>query len=421
MSSSNTYPRIAILGAGPVGLTLGSLLAKSNVPYTVYDLRPAPNALSSALTSDSPPVYSGSLDLHMESGLLALKACGLYDQFCALKQECSESMIIADKHGLVRWQDDGGSGERPEIARNTLTDLLLSSIPDQSIKWEHKILYVTQDTTSSAYTIHFLNSSSKDEQQERFDLVFGADGSWSRLRPLLTDIKPHYSTVSCITLTIPSISTAYPQLSALLGGGSYSASGDHKAIMTQRGSYDSVRVYLMLRDPSENYLSELGLCDVSSAELQARLLGEEALFANWGENLKSLIAAACSSSQEPIPAKPLYMLPVSHTWVHRYGLTLLGDAAHVFTPFAGEGVNAGMLDALELANNLIPALQAHSGLQADVDTAIQQYERVMFARIKPIAEETWHNLEMIFSDSAPDGFVAFMESHGPPPASEGEA
>src|SRR5262249_31045446 len=79
------------------------------------------------------------------------------------------------------------------------------------------------------------------------------------------------------------------------------------------------------------------------------------------------------------PATPrrIETMPVGTRWASRPGVTLIGDAAHLMPP-VGEGANQAMLDAAELARELVAnATDPHS--------AIQAYEQDMFARIHPIA------------------------------------
>jgi len=54
-------------------------------------------------------------------------------------------MIIVDKAGHIFYSDTGGEGSesRPEIDRNQLIDLLLSSIPNDRMYWNHKVLSVS--------------------------------------------------------------------------------------------------------------------------------------------------------------------------------------------------------------------------------------------------------------------------------------
>ncbi|KAF4628892.1 hypothetical protein G7Y89_g9264 [Cudoniella acicularis] len=422
--ATNPLPKIAIIGAGPAGLTLASLLHKSNTQLnlTVFDLRARPS--ESAL--DEP---SGSLDLHAESGQLALETCGLLPQFKALPDACSESMILADKDGLIHLEDSG-DGDRPEIPRNTLTSLLLSSAPSESIKWEHKIIAVSSVATGK-WKVTFLDLTNPHlgEQTEEYTLVVGADGTHSKVRPALTPIKPHFSGITCVTLTIPHLAIKYPSLNSYIGTGTFYAMGPGRATITQRGSHESARIYLMISSPasaSPNIPSEpspainsLSALFKSPAEFKNLLLGSDEFYASFGTQVKDLISAGFSSAaeQEEVDIKPLYMLPIGFTWPHKEGLTLIGDASHTMTPFAGEGVNLGMLDALELSN----AITSSASSSSDPDSAIQAFEEKMWPRSKEIAIETFKNLEIMFRDeNGPEKFVNFFKSHVPPPEGEDE-
>jgi 2-polyprenyl-6-methoxyphenol hydroxylase-like FAD-dependent oxidoreductase len=399
-------PKIAILGAGPAGLTLASLFSASSTPinFKIFDLR----SRSSSELLNQP---SGSLDLHQESGLLALKSCNLYENFEQMKAECGEECKIADKNGTLRYRDEG-DGNRPEIARNALTKMLLDSIRVESIQWEQKVISVSPAPSQDGkWCLNFTSGSSNQKSMEVYDLVVGADGAWSQVRLSITDIKPHFSGINCITLTIPHLTSNQPHLASLIGTGSYSACGDRKAIMAQRGSLDSARIYLMLSSTHENWLTESGLATKAMNELKEELLTSPQLFQTWGNDLKDLIATGCDAeaatlakSGEKIDMRPFYMLPVGHTWTHVPGLTLIGDAAHLMTPFAGEGVNAAMLDALELSRLIVG--------KEELDEAVKKYEKSMFPRAKEVMEMTWNNLNMIFSEDSPRPFVEWFESFG---------
>lgn len=398
-------PKIAILGAGPAGLTLASLFTKHSISYTVFDLRSRPSA-------DDVNTPSGSLDLHGESGLLALETCGLLERFKGLRSECGEECILADMKGNVKHQDEG-NGQRPEIARNALTQLLLESVPEERIRWEHKISSIQQAADGRQWQLNFASNPSQQDN-EVFDLVIGADGAWSRVRPLLTPTTPHFSGMNCITMTIPNLTSNHPHLAAMVGTGSYSACAAGKAIMAQRGSLNSARIYLMISSEAESYLADSGMETMSAEELKNELVGRDgAVFGTWGKDLKKLVATGCDAEAgNDISAKPLYMLPPGHTWTHVPGLTLVGDAAHLMTPFAGEGVNTAMLDALQLSQSIIERYPS------SLSEAVKNYEAKMFPRAKEIMEETVHNMKMIFAADSPRGFVEFMQSYYPPPASE---
>ncbi|KAG9234669.1 hypothetical protein BJ875DRAFT_5162 [Amylocarpus encephaloides] len=427
-----SLPKIAIVGAGPSGLVLASHLLRTHpsFPLTVFDLRslPSPDAVSQP---------SGSLDLHPESGLLAIKSCGLLSKFESLAGECSEDMILANKDGEIKHQDHG-DGSRPEISRNALTDLLLSSVPGGVVTWETKVLSV-MPSTSNGWMLQYQNKGCSTTVQEEFDLIVGADGAWSRVSPSITKVVPFYSTVNCITLTIPHLTTSYPHLASVVGTGTYSALGHGKGCFSQRGSMGSTRVYLMLASESETYLSDSGLTALATKpeELKQRMVGDGEFYRDWSEDCRALIRAGCDaeargfSEGDCISIKPLSMLPKDHTWTHVPGLTLIGDAAHLMTPFAGEGVNLAMIDALRLSEAISSAIPPPpSDFSPErLDAAIETFEKEMWERAHPVQEQTLMFLGLMFQDpDAPAGFVrkfeemfaAMAAGQGGPPGIEDE-
>ncbi|WP_211326321.1 FAD-dependent oxidoreductase [Thermosporothrix hazakensis] len=124
---------------------------------------------------------------------------------------------------------------------------------------------------------------------------------------------------------------------------------------------------------------------VSAPELQESLLPEQNLI---------------HVSSDKITTRPLYMLPTGLPWPGRPGVTLLGDAAHLMPPFAGQGVNGAMKDALELAE----ALVQHTTL----DEALHAYEQAMFERARKAALLTAEGLEMLHGNDAVSTTVAYF-------------
>ena len=404
-------PRIAIVGGGPSGLALGLLLHQRGVRSTIYELRPE-------FTPEDLAKPSGMLDLHEESGLTAMRECGVWDKFLAAVGECSESQRVLDRNGTVVHTDEGELSSRPEIARNALTSLLLHTIPSDIIKWNHKITTArsTRNATTGATEITLdlgLHGTAT------YDFVVGADGAWSRLRPLLSDIRPIYTGAQYITATVRQVSTKYPHLLSLCGSGSLCALGGGNGIMTQRGPQDSIRVYAAVSTPQENWATVSGLAGKTAVDVKTTLLADDAIFGTWAPTLQDLFSIACEEEAADNPGatadiKPYYMLPIGHRWTHRPGLTLVGDAAHLMTPWGGEGVNLALWDALDLAKVLAtPTLEAADAAawQASLEPELCAFEEKMLARAEVEAKDTDSNREMFLSENGAQRMADFFHMY----------
>jgi 2-polyprenyl-6-methoxyphenol hydroxylase-like FAD-dependent oxidoreductase len=229
------------------------------------------------------------------------------------------------------------------------------------------------------------------------DLVVGADGTWSKVRPLVSNSVPEYCGISYVELHLSDVNERHPKLAALIGPGMFMALGDNKALLGHGGKH--VHLGASLRVP-EDWTVKSGV-DWSDAPVARDILLKE--FADWSTELKDLIR----NCDDAIVPRLIYALPIGHSWPRLPGVTLLGDAAHVMSPYAGEGANLAMLDAADLAL----AIAEYAG---DVEAAVTRYEKIMFPRAAAAAEKSAQGLDLCFAADAPLGMVRFFASMGLP-------
>ena len=376
-------PRIAIVGAGLSGLVLARILHLHGVTSRVYELDATPDARR----------QGGWLDLHVESGQRALRDAGLYEEFRTRIQPMGEAMRVLDKTGAVFIDQVPEETEslRPEIDRTVLRDLLIRSLPAGTIVWGHKLAAVSQPETGRS-EMTFADGSAASA-----DLLVGADGAWSRVRPLLSPVQPQYSGITIVEFHLREVGVRHPELAELVGTGSLFALSDNKNIGGHGGRH--LHLGAGLRVP-EGWLNGAGIDWSNAPAARAALLME---FADWSTGLKDLIRHC----DDEITPRPIYALPTGHSWSRIPGVTLLGDAAHLMSPFAGEGANAAMLDAAELAQALIEH-------EDDVESALSSYEAGMFPRAETAAAQSAFGLDLIFADDAPRALVEFFSGFGVP-------
>jgi 2-polyprenyl-6-methoxyphenol hydroxylase-like FAD-dependent oxidoreductase len=366
---------ITIIGAGLGGLTLARVLHVHGIAATVFEA----DASAAARTQ------GGMLDIHDCDGQLALKAAGLFDEFRRIVHEGGEASRVLDRHGTVLLDERGdGTGGRPEVHRGELRRILLESLPDGTVQWGRKVT-VIRPLSDGKHEVTFADGSTVTTS-----LVVGADGAWSRVRPLLSDAKPEYVGTSFVETYLLDADARHPASAKAVGGGALFALAPGKGIMAHRETDGVLHTYVALIKPQQ-WLAGIDFADPKAAK--ARVAAE---FDGWAPELTALIT---DGEMAPVP-RPIHALPTGHRWERVPGVTLLGDAAHLMTP-TGEGANLAMYDGAELGQ----AIVAH---RDDLDSALAEYEESMFARSANAAAESARLNKLLLDDNAPQGLLDFF-------------
>jgi len=377
-----THHPIAIIGAGLSGLALARVLQVNGIASTIYELD------ASALSR----TQGGMLDIHDDSGQVALRAAGLHEQFSALILPGGAAGRVLDKHGVVRLDmPDDNNPDRPEVERGPLRNLLLDSLPAGTVQWGTKVTAV-RSPEAGRHEVTLADGSTFTT-----DLLVGADGAWSKVRPLVSEAVPAYCGLSFVELTLPDADLRHPAAAAVVGSGSTFALGDGNGFMGHREFGGKLAIGAALT-VTENWLGSIDFTDRDAAK--TALLEK---FDGWDASLRALIADA----EGPLVPWYINALPIGHRWERIPGVTLVGDAAHLMSPLAGEGANLALIDGSDLAQ----ALVAHPG---DIEAALTAYEAGMFPRAENSANAADGGLTMMFHDpDAPQGLLDFFASMEP--------
>ena len=387
-----TTPKIAIIGAGPAGLTLARLLHVANptgIDFKIYERDASPT---------SRPDQGGTLDLHADTGLAAIRQCGLWDSFRRYARYDGQEMKIVDKNATTLVHMGGGKEKkgvfnRPEIDRVRLQEILLESVPRGSVRWGRRLREVTEGGMLRFDVSEQEGRDGDGDEEGPFDLVVGADGAWSKVRERLTADTPNYSGISGFEMDIRQPEKTCPDVDRLVGRGAFMGSSDSKFLNAQRLGDGRLKVRSWYR------------CEEGEAKRELETNGKEGTLKNiisrydgWAPEMIEFFK---QGELDSLRYWTLYELPVGTRWEHKKGTTLMGDAASLATPFSGEGVNKAMTDSMELAALIVESHDPESDLS--IDQAISKFEQKMFPRSENIQARTMNNKQAWFSPAAPVG------------------
>ncbi len=368
---------IAIIGSGLVGSLLAIYLKKRGHEVTVFDRRPDVRKVE----------FSGrSINLAMSNrGWSALRKVGI-------EKEIRELALPLDKRALhvnekpIYFQKYGKEGEAIySISRGILNRKMIDLAEEAGAKFrfEEKVW----DVDLAEAKIYTGESEKAEWQEYQFDMVFGADGAFSRVRHKMQrnsrfNYSQHFIDVGYKELTIPA-----------------NADGSHKL--------DNASFHIWPR--GDFMLIAMPNLDGSfTCTLFMPFEGEVSF-----ENIKTekeaekFISTYFPDIKDDISnlTKDFFKNPTSamvtmkcYPWTYWDKVALVGDSAHAIVPFYGQGMNAGFED-ISVLDDLIEKNKD------EWEIIFQEYQKSRKPDADAIAELSYRNFVEMSSKTANPQFL----------------
>ncbi|MES2812603.1 MAG: NAD(P)/FAD-dependent oxidoreductase [Bacteroidota bacterium] len=372
-----TKKKIAIVGSGLVGTLLGIYLRRRGHTVHVYDRSPDIRKIN----------FSGrSINLVLsDRGIKALKDVGLDDEVLSIGIPVEKRAIHIGKDA-VNKQFYGKDGEVIySISRGLLNKKMVDLAEEEGVEFffESKIW----DVTLADATLHIGEEERGEWTELKYDLVFGADGAFSRIRhrmqrQIMFNYSQEFLNIGYKELNIP----ANPD-------------GTHKLDKNSLHIWPRGQFMLMaLANLDGSFTCTLFMPHDGENSFESLKTKEELVhfFANHFPDTAAVI---------PNLVEDFFKNPTSYLvtmkcfpWTFSDKVALIGDACHAIVPFYGHGMNAGFED-ITVLNEMIEKYGD------DWANLLNDYENSRKPNADAIAELSYRNFMEMSSKTADTNFL----------------
>ena len=389
-----TPQKIAVVGSGLVGSLLAIYLRKAGHTVHVYDRSPDIRQIE----------FSGrSINLAMSNrGWKALDGVGVGDAVREIAIPMDKRAIhLVDK---LNFQPYGNEGEAIySISRGLLNRKMIDLAEDAGAEFffEQRIW----DVTLADATLHIGETERGAWQEKKYDMVFGADGAFSRIRHRMQrqsmfDYSQEFLKIGYKELNIP----ANPDGTHKLDPNSFHIWPRGEYMLIALPNLDgSFTCTLFMPFEGENSLEQLK--DIK--------LVEEFFAKNFPDSIDVIPKLAEDFFKNPTST---LVTMKCFPWTYEDKIALIGDACHAIVPFYGQGMNAGFED-ISILNEMIERYGD------DWKTVLSEYQKSRKPNADAIAELSYRNfmemstktadekfllqkkIEKLFSDKHPDKWI----------------
>ncbi|KAK5583868.1 hypothetical protein RB653_005472 [Dictyostelium firmibasis] len=390
--------KIVIVGCGPSGLGLARVLQlKGCKNVKVYERS----------THKYSRLQGSSLDLHVDLGQKLIVAAGLENEFRVLSRPDGECFSFGDKNGNLKIRKPflKISSKRPEIDRGDLRDILMDSLLPDTIEWDYHFKSLKQIENDQVELTFTNNDGSIIKKPVIADLVIGCDGVHSKVRKYVTldQFKPEYMGITMIEGEVANAKNSCPEIYNLVNQGLLFVMEDGIVMIAQQKTDGNI-VFSFAQKVEKDWIKNQGfdLSPTSNSSDIKRFLKNK-LIPKWSPIFHKLI----DQSMAPFKPRVLYRAPINQEWKSQSNITIIGDAAHSISPFAGLGCNIALYDSYELATILTKDIDCIS--QKPLLEKIENFENNMLNRWRTAAKETMENENSAF---LPNGIEALKKRIG---------